>query len=476
MITSQVSPLISKKQKENREKFLKAFQEKQIDEMMSISKWFRKRITTTNSDNMIVREFLNTGLIPYFIEILGYSDEVLINLQVEVSWIFANIAAAKEAPIEELKNSGIIEVFVKLLELGKEDHLDNVIHCLGNIAGSGYQNYLFDLNIHEILYKRLSNITNLNNNTDLLDKILWLISNLSIIIDSEELFTKIDNFIPICQEILQFFDNDELISNSLWVLYYSTRNSPTCCLSLIKHECYHRIVKLLHHKDKHIYTNALRIINNIAAFDDSDSLNKISEEMNEFICTETLLTNLEYMFKKTTNCVEYTCNTLTNLIVNNATNINKLIENKKLLELVAEVGFEERYNTRVRKEALMVLANLSIQANCSQVLWLVEDEFLRILSELFKKIQKNTTFGYIIMTGIMSVLRNGEEVMKLRGHNQNPFINEICDDLEFKKALESYMLIKNDGGSDTRSKAIGLATQMYEYFEGSDCNDGVYGF
>ena len=57
--------------------FIKGFESRDIESMLQSITWFRKRITIMEADNFSVSQFLNTGIMPYMLEVIGFSDDCL---------------------------------------------------------------------------------------------------------------------------------------------------------------------------------------------------------------------------------------------------------------------------------------------------------------------------------------------------------------------------------------------------------------
>jgi hypothetical protein len=240
---------------ETRQNFITSFQKKDLDGMLTAIKFFRRRIDTSEADFSIVKEFLNTGLVPYFVEILGYSDDCLSKLIEQIISIISNCCGGPDAPIPSLKEHGIFEIFVKLLEVTQNiEHLDSILRGLANIAGSSYENsqHLMDLEIckkinekmQQVVFGQMKSKFDLEKTIPVLHAFLWVVSNLSGC-DRKGTYEKCKIFVPICRRVLEMSQDDDCIRESLWVVHFLTKNNPYEICELLKDKlCYDRIVKL----------------------------------------------------------------------------------------------------------------------------------------------------------------------------------------------------------------------------------------
>lgn len=187
-----------------RKSFIDSFNNKDVDAMNKVLLWFNSKIRESQADEDVAQEFLRTGLIPYLLDILGYSDEGLATLSKTIICIFGNIVSGKNDTVKLLRENKVFEIFILLLQKSK-NNLDNIVFCLSNIAGSHSDSavYLINHDILDVLYEKVAFIE--NPSFDLAKNVYWLVSNLSVAIKEnnyKNLTLKFNKFTEQCCSLL----------------------------------------------------------------------------------------------------------------------------------------------------------------------------------------------------------------------------------------------------------------------------------
>ena len=99
------------------------------DKLKSIAQAFRKIMSVEN--NPPVHEVLNSGALPYLINMLSLTDKPLV--QFEAAWALTNIASTDQTAA--IVDAGAIPALVQLLTSASADVREQSAWCLGNIAG-----------------------------------------------------------------------------------------------------------------------------------------------------------------------------------------------------------------------------------------------------------------------------------------------------------------------------------------------------
>ena len=434
--------------------FLLCFENNDLSGMKKALMWFRKRMISTKAEKFVIDEFIGTGLLPYLIQILGYNNESLKPLLHEITWIIANICSVNDAGeviINQLANGGVIDVFVKLLEVGPDIIFDNVIHCLANISGSGfkYNEYLLKLDICNKLFTRMCNM-NSNLDDELIEAVWWLISNLCYInSDTPEYVNYFCVFTGGCITTLtnkkECPNKDDVVDECLWTLYYITLQSEEACLNVVQNpQCLDRLIKLLYNPSKNICINSLRILLNVIcrSYDDKIMCEEdISVNISQAIMSTDLLEALEKIITEKKKYYKQCFNFLAQLVLENPQNIKKMISKsyakesrsgKTILNYIIKKLIENVFNEDTKKEALLFLVNLINSCPQPQIYDLEDDE--EIIEKFACILKVNSSFkdfDYYSLMLIHKMMESGELLKYEKNWKKNAFVNELKEDQEF---------------------------------------------
>jgi hypothetical protein len=112
---------------------------------------FRKLLS--NDDDPPIQAIVDSNLIPIFLQFL-YRDDLRL-LQYESIWAFTNITSGNHDQCKLVVDKGIIPILCKLINSKYSEVKEQVVWCLGNIAGDNYKyrnQILKDRNIVKIIY------------------------------------------------------------------------------------------------------------------------------------------------------------------------------------------------------------------------------------------------------------------------------------------------------------------------------------
>jgi hypothetical protein len=96
---------------------------------------FRKLLS--NDDDPPIQAIVDSNLIPIFLQFL-YRDDLRL-LQYESIWAFTNITSGNHDQCKLVVDKGIIPILCKLINSKYSEVKEQVVWCLGNIAGDNYK-------------------------------------------------------------------------------------------------------------------------------------------------------------------------------------------------------------------------------------------------------------------------------------------------------------------------------------------------
>lgn len=135
------------------------------------------RYVVSQDDIPPINELLQTGIVPYIINLLKpelYNEERLIT---ETSWVATNIASRESEHVDYLVGLELIPRAMQLLDHPNQDVKENAIWILSNISGESLV-YRDDMLKRKIVPK-IENLFNTNAIVPALySSICWLMSNL----------------------------------------------------------------------------------------------------------------------------------------------------------------------------------------------------------------------------------------------------------------------------------------------------------
>lgn len=94
------------------------------------------RTYSCDADKVTPYHFLELGYIPLFIHLLAEGDRVI---QREAAWVLCNIALGDTHIVAQMITFGIVEAALKLIDSPSSEVTQNVLWCLGNMAGDSLE-------------------------------------------------------------------------------------------------------------------------------------------------------------------------------------------------------------------------------------------------------------------------------------------------------------------------------------------------
>jgi len=169
----------------------------------------RKYLCLDTSD---LKQVVEKGYVNLLLHILKSSGPSL--LKAESAWCISNISAGDSYCACEIVKGGAIPILLQLLqERSREDLLDHILTCLGNLAADNitYRQQILALNGCNLLFNIFVA------NADQFEIILNASWTLAMLVQSQITQKQMGICLALCRQLLQV-DNDELWTQAIWIV------------------------------------------------------------------------------------------------------------------------------------------------------------------------------------------------------------------------------------------------------------------
>lgn len=200
-------------------------------------------------------------------------------LQFEALWIITNLSAGKHEIVTGLVKRNIITMLVKLLEQGNcnMECEEQIIWAMGNIAGDcpEYRKLVYEeepgminLFIRKVLHQEMRELNGNPIPISTWKIISWTVSNLM----RAQNLSQLDQQFMRMLQILLDIENEEVISNTCWVLIYMYKTNLEMTLTLLlKSDLIPKLIEILHNSEAPVNLLCLKILGNITTGSDQDT-------------------------------------------------------------------------------------------------------------------------------------------------------------------------------------------------------------
>ncbi len=195
---------------------------------------------------------MDAGIVPILVQMIHRMDDP--KLQFEAAWALTNITSTEYTRAVVEHNA--IAPLVHLLRASKDaDVREQVVWCLGNIAGDGAKFRDLVLNTPNAGHNLLLNLAH-PANLSMLRNATWTLSNMCRGKPRANIDV-VKHFIPAVRKLIQNADI-EVKSDSLWALSYISDGDNNRIEIVLKAGIVNDVVKALGHSNVRIVTPALR--------------------------------------------------------------------------------------------------------------------------------------------------------------------------------------------------------------------------
>lgn len=405
------------------------------DQLLEAVRGFRKMLSI--EENPPVRNVIDCGAVPIFIQLLSKNDHT--KIQFEAAWALTNVASTQYT--RTVVEFGAVPHLIHLLLSGNPDVREQSAWCLGNISGDSPD--LRDLVLEAgALDPLLQNIANPESNS-LLSNCVWALSNFCRGKPQPHI-SAVSAAIPHLCNLLQA-QNNEALADACWALSYMSDGEDSKIQTVMDGGVTPHLVKLLGHSTSGIVTPALRTLGNFVSGSDTQTQAVIDAGVYEQVGS--LLENPKRTIRKEA------CWLLSNIAAGNQEQISSLMRKPQNMGKI--VDFVRNAEWEVRKEATWVVSNIASGGKDEHLHCLVElgaiDALCSILEVADSKI-------------ILIVLEALDKILKAGQLTRRDYVGAVdeCD------GLDKIELLQEHQNNEVYEKAIYIIETYFGIDEGGE--------
>jgi len=396
-----------------------------------------------------IQEAINAGIVPLAVKFLG-SDNA--KLQFEASWVLTNIASGESHQTQSVVDSGGIPPMLELLRTGEIETKEQVVWALANIAGDSAK--LRDQCLQAgTLDAFLACLVQHEDRIDMLKQSTWGISNLCRGKPHPPI-EYVSKALPYLCQLLVACTEPEVLTDALWALSYIADGDEHRINLLLESGVVGTVVQALGCGKDDFGTPAIRVVGNIATG---------NNQQTQVIVSCGALGHLpSFLHSKKSSLVKEACWLLSNITAGTSDQIQAVID-AGLLSKVMELC-TGGHTHLVRKEAFWTISNLAVGGRPDQIQAAVGLGLIEALVEGLS-FQGDAQLICAVIDGLSNVLKVGAETSD--GENRYFALMEESEGSEKLEALQE------DQNEEVYNKAVRLL-QTYCEVEDQDADACAY--
>lgn len=427
------------------------------------------------NENPPIQSVVDAGIVPRLVSLLPRDDWV--ELQFEAAWAVSNVASGTQQHTHLVIQLEAVPQFVRLLESPSEEVREQATWAIGNIAGDSAdcRNYILSLGAMNLLIKAIgipvSKVTILRN-------AVWALSNLCRSKPPPPL-DAVAPALPVLAGLLNHHDK-EVMTDACWAISYISDGPIERIQRVLQSNIIDKVISMLTAPSVAMQTPALRTIGNVVTGNDVQT---------QVIIDNGALTAFHFLLNHPRRAIKKeACWCLSNVTAGSVDQIQSVIA-ADLYPVVKNLLDAPEYE--VKKEGVWCIANTTSGGTKEQLRYLVDigilDPLCRILTLYDLKIVT------VALEAIENFLQLGQDDMKERGLNQNPYAAmlvtnggyELIEALQEHQSpelynqsvsvIETYFDFEEQGGGAAQQQGGGDQGNYNFQQGGGDQQQGAWG-
>lgn len=419
------------------QEYLKSNDDKLIFQAVQIS---RKMLS--KHKNPPIKEFINSGLVPNFVNKLDRSDNP--SIQFEAAWVLTNIASGSSDETKVVVDAGAVPRFVNLLSSSHVQVQEQAVWALGNIAGDGplLRNFVI---ASGALKPLLALAHNSMNNVNFLRNVTWTLSNLCRNKNPPPDKETVIEILPILTYLLIHNQDKEVLSDTCWGLSYLTDGTNDRIQLVIDSGILPSLVNLLGHPEVNVVTPTLRAVGNIVT--GTDEQTQMVIQCNALSYFKDLLKHHKPSIVKEATWA------ISNITAGPKEQIQAVI-NAGLVPLIIAVlkGCESiRADFKSQKEAVWAITNFTSGSTPDQITFLVQNGVIEPMCKLLDVKDAKTIL--VLLDGFNHILQTSSSNDRL--------MEEVCKQMEEHEGIQNIEGLQTHQNFEVYKSALAIIDKYF---------------
>ena len=400
-------------------KIINLFRSQNIDEKFKGLIGLRKLLSIESTAP--IQEIIDLNLVPELINLL---DNPLYEFKYEATYCLCNIASGTPDQAKTIIIYGGIPKILNLLDCTIEEIKSQTIWLVSNLVSDSDK--IRAALIENKIFDKILTILSTTNNESYINLSAWAISNFFKVkpVLNYDICKKAFN--NIARAVLIYNKDDEdFITDVCFFFSVVTHKYKEFNQEIIDTGLLQKIIKFLDTKKKNIILTSLRIIGNIACTENANQTQKLIDLG--------VLEKLKYtLFNENISIRRESAFILSNIAAGTQKQIEAVID-QNFFQILYKVFTND--NQKVKKEAIIAIANLTNVEDEKYMKKIFEDNILMIILELLKKED-----AFYILIGL-EILVNIFIFIEKKGRKKE-FQNE-CEKMGISDVLEKLQMNEN---------------------------------